>query len=338
MSTPFEYNNKKLRNTVASMRYNGSDFSAWQSMAYKKLVELLGLESFEKCELQFTVEYEKDTPLWHETRFRFQSEDGWYVPGHFLTPQSALGKLPVMICLQGHSTGMHNSLGVAKFPGDEETQNGGDRKFAVIAAERGMCAVCIEQRCFGECGGKPDPKRDGLTETDCYSSSMTAILAGRTTVGERVWDVCRLIDVIEQHFPVADMDRIYCMGNSGGGTTTFYAACIDKRIAACMPSCALCTYADSIGGTYHCACNYIPNIAKYFDMGDLAGLIAPRKFVMVSGRYDRIFPIDGAKATFELIQKMYTAAGVQDNCAWVIGNEGHRFYAADAYPVFEKLT
>ena len=42
------------------------------------------------------------------------------------------------------------------------------------------------------------------------------------------------------------LNRLGIMGNSGGGTTSFYAACVDPRIKVCMPSCAFCPYYDSI--------------------------------------------------------------------------------------------
>jgi hypothetical protein len=127
------------------------------------------------------------------------------------------------------------------------------------------------------------------------------------------------------------------MGNSGGGTATIYASAIDERINVSMPSCALCTYKDSIGAMKHCVCNYIPNIALDFDMGDLCGLIAPRKLIAVSGAEDKIFPHDGVAESIEVASLYYRAAGAPDGYKWIEGPEGHRFYAALAWPVFHKL-
>ena len=71
------------------------------------------------------------------------------------------------------------------------------------------------------------------------------LLLGRTMIGERVWDVSRANDALGA-FPEVDVDRVACMGNSGGGATTFYAACLEPRIRVAMPSCSVCTYRDSI--------------------------------------------------------------------------------------------
>ncbi len=326
LKTPYEHNQVLMEAIKPSMRYDGSEsFDMWQTRAKKKLNELLGLP-LQKCDDCLTIEYTKEREGFTEIRFRFQSEEGYYVPCHLWIPTSVEKPIPVAICLQGHSTGMHISLGRPKYPGDEETIKGGDRDFAVRIVKEGYCALAIEQRNFGECGGNEKGP-------DCYNSAMAAILIGRTTIGERVWDIQRTIDVLEKHFPQVDMENIICMGNSGGGTTTFYVGCLEPRVKYVMPSCSVCTYEDSIGAMEHCACNFVPNIRKYFDMGDLAGLIAPRYLVIVSGKDDKIFPLHGVQKTFEIVKTQYQAVGVQENCTLVVGNGGHRFYADAAWAV-----
>lgn len=326
---PLEHNLKLLRERVPSMRYDGKEnFSDWQKRLREKLFELLGLPSFKKCDPQFTIEYDKTFDTYREIRYTLQSEEGYDFPCVLRLPLGIEGKIPVVICLQGHSTGFHISLGQPKFDGDQSLIAGGDRDFAIRINKEGYAALAIEQRNFGERGGSP--------QTNCYISSMNALLQGRTTIGERVWDIMTVIDNIS-HFDFLDADKIYCMGNSGGGTATYYAACIDERIKMAMPSCAVCTYKDSIGAVRHCTCNFIPNSALYFDMGDLAGLIAPRPLVIVNGIGDTIFPHEGVLECFEIAKGLYKAAGAEDNCAMVTGPEGHRFYADLSWPAFKKL-
>lgn len=127
------------------------------------------------------------------------------------------------------------------------------------------------------------------------------------------------------------------MGNSGGGTATFYASCYDKRIQMSIPSCAVCTYDDSIVAMKHCPCNYIPNIRKYFDMGDLGCLIAPRPVVVVCGVEDKIFPLHGVEKSVDIMKRAYEAVGKGDLCHLVKGNGGHQFYPDDAWPIAKTL-
>jgi hypothetical protein len=128
------------------------------------------------------------------------------------------------------------------------------------------------------------------------------------------------------------------MGNPGGGTATFYAAALDERISLAVPSCAVCTFDDSIIPISHCGCNYIPGIRNYFDMGDIGCLIAPRKLIVIHGKEDYIFPDEGVKEIFAVMQDIYAAAGAPDNCALATGAEGHRYYKAEAYEQFDRIV
>ncbi len=309
-----------MRRMVPSMRYDGGDFAAWQSEARAKLAELLGMDKFERVSPEVEIEYDKPADGFRDIRFRFMSEPDYSVPCHLCLPLNANKPLPLMICLQGHSRGMYLSIGQTKC--DEDIKNlEGDRDYAVRAVKEGYAALAIEQRNFGECGGKEDGP-------DCYKATMSALLTGRTTAGERAWDVMRAIDAVTEFFgEYTDTSFVGCLGNSGGGSATFYASCLDERIRLSIPSCAVCTYDDSIAPMHHCSCNFIPHIREYFNMGDLGGLIAPRALVMVNGEEDNIFPIDGAKRTFKTISSLYKAAGAPEKCVHVIGGEGHRFYA-----------
>ncbi len=321
-----------MQEIVPSMRWQeGEDVAAWQEKARAKLREVLGLPFASKAE-NFRIEWTKeDDPKWNEIRFTFESEPGQDVVCHLVLPKTYEGKLPLAICMQGHGTGMHISLGRVKFPGDEGDFDG-DRDFAVQAVAKGFAALAIEQRAMGE--GSPNANGS----PNCNHPAYQAIMLGRTIIGERCHDVSCAIDVVEKHFPMIDLDRIFMTGNSGGGTTTIYATALDTRIKAAMPSCALCGYYASIGAMQHCPCNYIPGIMKYFDMADLVAMAAPRPYVAVNGVTDASFPIESAKQQVADARKVYAALGAEDKLRHVVGPEGHRFYKALAWPVFDEIT
>ena len=328
---PLEHLQKIVDRTAPSMRWDGKqDIKEWQAAAREKLKELIGFGEIAKCDVPLTYEIEYDRICedmgCREIRFRFTTEENVTVPCHMLIPNGATKPLPVMITLQGHSKGMHISLGRPKYEGDENTIKGGDRDFVVRAVKEGVCAIALEQRCFGECGGTEKGP-------DCRQAAMRAILVGRTLVGERVWDIMKLIDLLQTEFTdIIDKDKIMCMGNSGGGTATTYVSAIDERIKISVPSCAVARYADSIAAMLHCECNYVPNIAHFFDMGDLCAMVAPRPLVVVTGTADKIFPVDSAKECVAEGKKVYDALGAGDKITHVIGAEGHRFYADDSWP------
>ncbi|MBO4954286.1 MAG: acetylxylan esterase [Clostridia bacterium] len=334
---------RRAAEVTPSMRYDGKEnFKEWQNRARAKLAELLGMDKFVSCDLNVQIEYDRMEENFREIRFTFESEPGYHAPCHLLIPKNATGKLPVMIGLQGHSKGQHVSLGRTRFEGETITEGSRIRAFAVQSVQQGYAAVTLEMRGMGECGGDENGPRCGV-------HTLANLTVGRTTIGERVWDVSHLIDVLTTTFAeYIDESKIYCMGNSGGGTATFYAGCMEERLAAVMPSCSYSDYDDSIIAMAHCTCNFIPHIREYFNMGDLSGLIAPRKFVPVAGEWDRIFPLPGVKGQFEETKRIFAAAGVPDNCELIVGTlpkeyendpyEGHRFYPEQAWPIFHKMV
>lgn len=326
---PMTHMHKLLEESIPSMRWDGvSDFEEWKESAREKLTELLGIGEIEKhkTEPNLNIEYDRiyEEHGYREIRFTFFSEENVVVPCHLIAPLRAEKPLPTAICLQGHGTGMHISLGRVKYPGDEKNFDG-DRDFAVKAVSEGLCAVALEQRCFGECGGTEKGP-------DCRQASLNAILLGRNVIGERVWDVMRLIDILEACFgDFVDAEKIMCMGNSGGGTATIYSSALDDRIKISVPSCAIARYSDSIGAMRHCECNYIPGIAKYLDMDELCTMVAPRKLLVVTGVSDPIFPLESAKKCVATAKVAYEKLGIPQFCNHVIGQGGHRFYADDSW-------
>ena len=334
ISNPALHNKRIIENITPSLRYCGREnFADWQKSARGELSRLLGMHNIKRAEnLNFNIEYKDQYEEYTEYRFTVESEVGYVFPSVMRVPTGFNGKLPVMICLQGHSTGMHISLGKPIYANDKKSISGGDRDFCVRAVKEGFVAVAVEQRNFGECGSNENGS------PNCHVSSMSAIINGRTTIGERVHDVSCVIDAILENFDFIDDKKIMLMGNSGGGTATYYAACLDERISLAMPSCAVCTFKHSIVAMPHCVCNFVPNIARYFDMGDLGGLIAPRKLIVVNGKYDPIFPDEGVRESFCETKRLYEAAGAPENAALVTGDGEHRFYADPAWKKLHEMV
>lgn len=292
-------------------------FSVWKERLRKKFVELCGIANIEKnvCELCVRIEEDVLKDGYRRIRFTFASERGLRVPCYLLLPDAGESIYPLAITLQGHSTGFHNSIGEIKYPQDGEYQPRG--AFALQAVQRGFASLAVEQRGFGE-------QRSPLTHgQNCQHVFTSALLLGRTIIGERVWDIHRAIDAVLTTFHQVDGTRIVITGNSGGGTAAYYAACYDERIGLCVPSCSFCPYRESLLSVWHCGCNYIPDAYRWFEMYDLAGLIAPRKLVIVAGRRDEDFPIEGVRRGYESVRSIYTAAGAQENCHLIETPKGH---------------
>ncbi|MBQ9756244.1 MAG: acetylxylan esterase [Clostridia bacterium] len=316
------------------LRYNdGVNYPEWKNQIKDKLFELLGMEEIatNACELKLVVEEDKIVDDYRQIRFVFESEVGAFVPCYLLIPNTGKKKYPVAITLQGHASGFHNSIGVAKFPGDEGYITRGD--FGRQATKHGYAALCIEQRAMGE----RVTTRHKFEPMMCTFPAMTALLVGRTILGERIWDVSRALDLIPQ-FDMLDTDKVLITGNSGGGTMSFYAACMDERIKISAPSCAFCSYQASLLEIFHCPCNFIPNAYKWFEMQDLACLIAPRNLIVIAGEYDSIFPIAGVKEGMKTVEAVFAKENVPDNCQLVVTPKAHWWCQDLVWPAINQVA
>lgn len=323
-----EYEVKLFRAAERSLRYkDGEDFSDWQKRARAKLSELLGLPLGRGAAV-VEIEYTTEEADYVEHRFLVETEPGYKIPCHIRIPKGKEGKIPLTLCLSGHGGGMHVALGNPKCDKDEAALlEWPHRNMAARSVKEGRVALVIEHRSFGECS------LEGYG-TSCQEASKIAILNGRTVIGERVHDAMTILSAVIEYFDFIDTEDIACTGNSGGGTSTYYLACIDERISAALPSCAVCTFEESIAAKRHCMCNYIPSIRRYFEMGDFGGLIAPRLLVVAAGETDPGFYIKGTRDAFAEIKRLYTAAGVPDNCVLRVQPTGHLNYADDLWEEF----
>ncbi len=329
---PSQYHLDVMAQTEREFAWKGQEFRPWQEGLRARLRGLLGEFPAQKEPLSVEELEREETQTYVRLKIVFTAEEGADAPAHLLVPKGRRAPLPAMICLQGHAPGMHISIGQARTEDDRDII-AGDRDFALQAVRNGFVALALEQRCFGE---RAETVQQRRWEHTCLDAAFHSLLLGKTLLGERIYDVVRAIDLLQEQ-PEVDADRIACMGNSGGGTTTFYAACLEPRIRLAVASCTFCTFADSLMRIQHCADNYIPGILRVAEMGEIAGLIAPRRLLVVAGEHDDIFPIGGARAAFATAAETFAAAGCPDHARLVVGPEGHRFYADLAWPVIREI-
>ncbi len=308
------------------------ELEAWQKAFRPRLIGALGLDNLKAdlCAHRPTAKLRSVVELNDHIR------ESWHIyveptvplPFYLLRPKSITGSVPLVLTPHGHNH-PHLYAGIA-MNGEEAAEIAdGERDIGVQAVREGYITIVPTTRAFGETRTEKD--RDEDCRNSCRSQLMHGLLAGRTPIGERVWDMGCLIDWAISNLPV-DETRIAMTGNSGGGTVTLFTAACDTRIAVAMPGCYFCTFEGSIGEIAHCDCNYVPGMLRLGEMYDVAGLIVPRPFSAIAGKEDRIFPIDQVKYAYEQLRRIYEVAGAEDRCQLFIGEGGHRYYKNGAWP------
>lgn len=319
--SPIVKNREFIKSLSPALRYkSGDDFTAWQAVAREKLSELVGLQNFVVVEPKAEVLSTATTSEYNEYVIKLQTEADFYTTMTLRTPIGCADKIPLVVCPCGNSDDLAAMLA---------TDTSSECAVAARMLEAGYAVLIVEQRSFDNCfaisATIPEEATTRTTWCACYRSSMRAAMLGRTTMGERVWDVMRAIDVALE-YDFVDEDRIYLVGNSGCATVAYYTAAVDTRVAMVVASGGVASYEKSIMQRHHCVCNYIPYIVNYFEMGDIAGLIAPRGLAIIAGKADEWFPADGVADAYDLAKSAYAGASATEALKLYTPEGGHDLY------------
>lgn len=263
-----------------------------------------------------------------------ETEPGITIPFWLLRPSGAGGPLPLAVMPHGHDRIGHDTYaGVAHDEKHAEKIRSQDRDVAVQAARRGFLAIAPATRGLAE-GFIADPDKK-FSGWGCASHSMHVLMAGRTSPGERSWDIERLIDWATGSGE-ADPRRILVMGNSGGGVVAVFAAACDPRIRVAVSSCAFGPFASPAGILQLHHCHAVPGIMNFGEFHDIAALVAPRHLLAVHGRLDPLFPLSETRRVTAATRAAFRASGVPGNFRQRYGDGGHRFYSDLMWPFVEK--
>ena len=233
------------------------------------------------------------------------------MPVYLLLPEDAPSPPPVVLAFHGHGYGVKDIVGLWEDGGERDTPDGYHGDFAVALCRAGFAVAAPEISCFGERQtdfSHLDTRIGQPVPTTCTHTAMLAFHLGISVVGLRVFDGLRLVDYLESRHDI-DASRLGAMGISGGGMHTFFSSAIDRRISACVVSGYFAGFRHSILAMHHCPCNFVPGLARFGEMADLAGLIAPRPMFVEAGNYDPIFPIAAAKGEVERARAVFATFG-----------------------------
>ena len=307
-----------------------AEAEAWQRALRAKVTELAGGFPAERSPLRPQTVETRSFPAYRRDKVVFDSRAGVSVLAYVLTPSRARAPAPTMICVPGHGRGVDDIIGIDEQGRDRTDKAGYQHDFAVQVAEAGIAAVAIEPMGFG-CRRDPLNAQRGLAQKGCEPIAGGALMVGQTLVGWRVWDIMRTIDYIATRSEL-DASRVGCMGISGGGTATLFAAALDPRVRVAMVSGYLNTFRDSIGSLAHCVDNYIPGILDWAEMHDIAGLIAPRPLFVESGEQDRIFPVHASSESFRAVRAIYQVFEAEDRLDQEVFPDEHVFWGRRGIP------
>ncbi|MCL2815368.1 MAG: alpha/beta hydrolase family protein [Oscillospiraceae bacterium] len=279
-------NSRKLALKTGSVH----EYQQWKEDSRAKIRELLGLCVMQPAPLNpQTIEtVRKDG--YTRVKMTIDTEPDVTMPFYVLIPDGLKTdeKRPAILAPHGHgSFGKDAVANNPAFPELEGNIKALDYGYGEAAAKAGFVTFCPDARGFGERREKynqadtPDQK---LASSCAYLNTM-AMGVGTNVAGMWTWDLMRLIDYAQSRSDV-QKDKIGCIGLSGGGLQTLWLTALDERVKCAVISGYFYGFGESIQDMMNCACNYIPHMWEYCDVGDVGALIAPRPLLIETGTLD----------------------------------------------------
>ncbi len=306
---------------------NSTVFPAWQRAGRRHVAELLGIVDLPRPTVtRQELLHRRDRHSFVEEKWRVVSDEGIPIPLYFLVPQGRDPRGPVL-AFHGHNPSVQYILGNYPDAATAEAEKARDGNYAAQLAAAGYLVCAVEQRGFGE--RLTRAAGHSQVPNSCRHLAFHYQMLGRTLVGERCRDGMLALDLLRAR-PETRGAKVAVTGNSGGGTTTFWLSALEESLDIVMTGCYFCSFADSLMAIRHCECNYVPGATRYFEMGDIACLIAPRPQLFIQGEFDDIFPIAAARQEYDTVQAVYAALGITDRIAMAVHPTGHAYNVASA--------
>lgn len=295
-------------NAMRTMRYASmpkKEAVLWQQEVRAKLFDLLKMSDLVADDTDIPLELEMHASR-DEDGYAFHEMEMNSTPGRRMqfvatTPTGREGPFPAVVFLAGHGGTRHTVYG----------ERGGYYHVGRLLAAGGYVTVSAN-----------------ISQHAVYE-------AGRTNMGERLWDLVRCVDYLLARDDV-DPERIGSGGKSLGGEMVMWLGAMDERVKANLVSGFL-TSMDQMEQN-HCMCWKFPGLRELVDFADIYSLIAPRPVLFQNGVDERAsqFPPALALEVFEELAVTYHDFEVPENASLVAFKGGHVVHVPSVLGFFDQ--
>jgi cephalosporin-C deacetylase-like acetyl esterase len=237
----------------------------------------------------------------------YASLPGLYVTALAYVPKNASGRMPAVLCVNGHWT--------------EAKATELIQRRCIGLARMGVIAFCQDVIGTGErqaFDGSPPQYYHG------FFRGATPRIVDRTLQGYVMFECIRALDYLHTRDDV-DSQHIMCTGTSGGGMQSMYFAALDDRLAGAVPVCYISSYEVHIGATA-CVCEVPPGILRYTNQWEILALHAPRPLLCIAASRDvPVFQPAPMLSTLEKTRSVYKLYDKEQHVTSAIVDSGHDY-------------
>ena len=256
--TAYQINYDRLKSIEGQRR----SAEGGKEQVQQTLRTILGMP-YGKGELKPTVLSRSKRVSLEIEEFQFESEPDVRVPGWFLKPASASGKLKVVIVLaSGGKNRLFTDAGL----------------LSAVTAENNLALCAIDMRASGEATPRfpsAGPLFYGHDLEMAYALVSDAV--GAPLMGQRVWDFLRCLDYLASRDDV-DTAQIGLLGRGANGLEALFGAALDPRVKAVLLERTLTDYRSVVQAeNYNLKVASFPfGLLKHFDLPELCASMTPR--------------------------------------------------------------
>lgn len=332
---------KTFEKTDRSYRFqaeNKKEFDIWSRSLREKLHQLIGTDLMQRCDPNPVVVEEVSCQGYIRKKVLIHTEPDVVMPFYILIPEGLKSgeKRTAVIACHGHDS--NGKSAVAGVREDKEVVRSIEEynyNYGEILAQMGYVVFAPDARGMGE---RRERYFQGSTSKEKMSSSCDYLNAiamplGQTVTGMWVWDLMRLVDyALSSEYVKA---HIACVGLSGGGLQSLWLGALDERIECCVVSGYFYGFRESLLIDFNCFCNYVPDLWRTVDIGDIGALVSPRPFLIETGDEDHLNGLSGLENVLpqvEVVRKAMKINGKEDHLFHDIFRGKHRWNGEHAYP------
>ena len=310
LTYPLAWGNSKTHN-----------FSKWKRQAKAKVLECMMASPRQADSYSMNIISQEQREGYKAMKIEFNVNAYSRIRAYILVPEGD-GPFPAINLLHDH--GGHLFIGKEKMirPIDENAEVTDDARMwserlydgqymGDYLASKGYVVFSADAPMWGERGREEGVDR---SKYDIIAGNM--MMLGRDLSAFMTYD-----DLSGTHFlstlPYVDSNRIGCAGCSMGGYRAWMLSALSDDIKVGASICWMTTTMVQMSvkdkkKEYGGFANCIPGLRQYLDYPHIASLACPKPMLFINGTQDHLFPVDGTREAFSIMQETWKSQNAAD--------------------------
>ena len=297
------------------------NFSKWKRQAKAKVLECMMASPRQADSYSMNIISQEQREGYKAMKIESNVNAYSRIRAYILVPEGD-GPFPAINLLHDH--GGHLFIGKEKMirPIDENAEVTDDARMwserlydgqymGDYLASKGYVVFYADAPMWGERGREEGVDR---SKYDIIAGNM--MMLGRDLSAFMTYD-----DLSGTHFlstlPYVDSSRIGCAGCSMGGYRAWMLSALSDDIKVGVSICWMTTTMVQMSvkdkkKEYGGFANCIPGLRQYLDYPHIASLACPKPMLFINGTQDHLFPVDGTREAFSIMQETWKSQNAAD--------------------------